>query len=392
MRNKKILFVEICNYEDFPIGGYLSFAKQMLSSFGNQLLLVGLSTDETAVGEWTKKKINGIEYDYFSVMYSNSDSRKSLIPARLKSYLAVRKYRDKILSKGINNVFIQTPEVLFAFQNSEIKNICTRIPGVENPMRISRYWYGKYFASLYDILFYKLVKKSSVIFASADSNSIKKFIDDGKGVLSAEKVIQFPTRVNTEIFFPKNMQNSRKSINIEKDHILITTTGRLNKFKGWEFMIDCFFEFNKIYNNSKFVLIGDGEDRNRIEEKIIHMKLESKVFIAGRVNHHKLSQYLGASNLYIMGSYIEGWATSLVEAIASGIPVCVTDFSSASDLVENGLNGYIVKEHNKEEFVKSMIDCLKFSKNDLEKKSLSVIESMSVSNLKSSILKYWKLI
>ena len=391
MKDKRILLVEICNYTDYPIGGYLSFAKQMLSSFDNQLLLVGLSTDETTVGEWSKKEINGIEYDYFSVMHSNFNSRKSLIPARLKSYLAVKKYRDKILSKGVDNVFIQTPEVLFALQKSKIKNICTRIPGVENPMRISRYWYGKYFASLYDFLFYKLVKKSSVIFASADSSAIKKFIDDGKGVLSAEKVIQFPTRVNTEIFYPKNKGNCRELLKLDKNEILITTTGRLNKLKGWEFMLDCFSEFNKIYNNSKFVFIGDGEDRNKIEKKIINMKLESKVSIAGRVNHDKLSQYLGASNLYIMGSYVEGWATSLVEAVASGIPVCVTDFSSASDLVENGRNGYIIKDHNKAKFVNSMIDCLNLSKNDLMQKSLG-LENMSISNLKKSILIHWRLI
>jgi glycosyltransferase involved in cell wall biosynthesis len=391
MKGKRILLIEICNYTDYPIGGYLSFAKQMLSSFGNQLLLVGLSSDETTVGEWSKKEINGIEYDYFSVMHSNFSSRKSLIPARLKSYLAVRKYRNKILSKGVDNIFIQTPEVLFALQKSKIKNICTRIPGVENPMRISRYWYGKYFASLYDFLFYKLVKKSSVIFASADSNAINKFIDDGNGVLSVEKVIQFPTRVNTEIFYPKNKESCRESLNLDKDDILITTTGRLNKLKGWEFMLDCFLEFNKIYNNSKFVFVGDGEDRNKIEKKIINMKLESKVSIAGRLNHDKLSQYLGASSVYIMGSYVEGWATSLVEAIASGIPVCVTDFSSASDLVENGLNGYIIKDHNKDKFVKSMINCLNLSKNDLEQKSLT-LESMSVSNLKKSILKHWRLI
>lgn len=391
MNAKRILLIEICNYTDYPIGGYLSFAKQMLSSFGNQLLLVGLSSDETTVGEWSKREINGIEYDYFSVMYSDLDSRKSLIPARLKSYFAVMKYRKKILSKGVDNVFIQTPEVLFALRKAKIKNICTRIPGVENPMRISRYWYGKYFAGLYDTLFYNLVKKSAVIFASADAHAISKFIEDGKGVLSSEKVIQFPTRVNTEIFYPKIKEICRESLKLDTNDILITTTGRLNKHKGWEFMLDCFSEFNQIYSKSKFVLIGDGEDRKKIEKKIISMKLESKVSIVGRVNHEKLSQYLGASNLYIMGSYVEGWATSLVEAVASGIPVCVTDFSSASELVENGRNGYIIKDHNKAKFVNSMIDCLNLSKSDLMQKSLG-LENMSISNLKKSILIQWRLI
>ena len=160
---KKILLVEICNYEDYPIGGYLSFAKQMLSSFDNQLLLVGLSTDETTVGEWSKKEINGIEYDYFSVMHSKTNSRKSLIPARLKSYLAVRKYRDKILSKGVDNVFIQTPEVFRSKIRDNLNNIINNEKkainiekGIYNyciqeakNRKIVRKWDNRFFTQLY---------------------------------------------------------------------------------------------------------------------------------------------------------------------------------------------------------------------------------------------------
>ncbi len=54
---KKILFIEICNYKDYPLGGHLSFAKHILSAFGNQLALVGCTTDDTPIGKWTKKKI-----------------------------------------------------------------------------------------------------------------------------------------------------------------------------------------------------------------------------------------------------------------------------------------------------------------------------------------------
>lgn len=390
MEEKKILFIEICNYTDYPIGGYLSFAKQMLSSFNNQLLLVGLATDNTPIGKWVKKEINGIEFEYFAVMHSKKNSHKSLIPGRLRSFIAVRKYRNEILAKDIDNVFIQTPEVLFALKNSGIRNLCTRIPGVENPMKISRYWYGKYFSILYEYLFYKIVNKSNVVFASADSKAIEKFIMDGKGVLAAKKVIQFPTRVNTSIFYPKNKEDCRNNINLDKDDILITTTGRLNKLKGWDFMLDCFAEFQRMNTKAKFIFIGDGEDRNKIEKKIRNLNLESKVFITGRINHERIAQYLGASDLYIMGSYIEGWATSLVEAIASGIPVCVTDFSSANDLVENGVNGYIIQNHDKRNFINAMVKCLNISKDVLNQKAAG-LENMAVSNLKAAILKHWKL-
>ncbi len=67
MTDKKILLIEICNFTDYPIGGYLSFAKQMLTAFGNQLALVGLATDDMPVGEWVKREIDGVVYDYFAI-------------------------------------------------------------------------------------------------------------------------------------------------------------------------------------------------------------------------------------------------------------------------------------------------------------------------------------
>ena len=56
---KKILFIELCNYCDYPTGGHLSFALHMLGAFGNQLKLVGITTEnECEVGKWCKKDIN----------------------------------------------------------------------------------------------------------------------------------------------------------------------------------------------------------------------------------------------------------------------------------------------------------------------------------------------
>ncbi len=64
----KILFVELCNFCDYPTGGHLSFALHLLAAFGDELKLVGINTEDNFVsekGKWTKKNINGIEYDFF---------------------------------------------------------------------------------------------------------------------------------------------------------------------------------------------------------------------------------------------------------------------------------------------------------------------------------------
>lgn len=78
MTDKKILLIEICNFTDYPIGGYLSFAKQMLTAFGNQLVLFGLATDDVPVGEWIKREIDGAMCDYFEVAKFTTEENKFL--------------------------------------------------------------------------------------------------------------------------------------------------------------------------------------------------------------------------------------------------------------------------------------------------------------------------
>jgi hypothetical protein len=63
---KRILIIDFCNYQDYPIGGYLSFAKILMETFGNDLALVGITTQiSDPVGKWFKKVINGFNYDFF---------------------------------------------------------------------------------------------------------------------------------------------------------------------------------------------------------------------------------------------------------------------------------------------------------------------------------------
>ena len=387
----KILFIEICNYDDFPIGGYLSFAKQMLTAFGNQLSLVGMSTDDTPVGKWVKKDINGISYDYFSVRKVKKSSKKSWIPARLISYFAVRKYKKQIFSLGIDNVFVQTPEVLFAIKGCKIKNLCTRIPGIENPLSLSRYWYGKYFAKIFDFFFFKELKKINVILASADKNAITGFLKRGKNILNEKKVIQFPTRINRDIFSPSSKINARNKLKIDTSKIIIATTGRLSTLKGWEFMLEAFIEFKKKFPESLFVFLGDGEDRQKIEDFIKTNNIKESVILAGRLSHYDLSLYLNAADIYVMGSYAEGWATSLVEAIACAKPIVCTNFSSADELVNNDYNGFIIESHNISLFTDSMIKCFDIPKENLLLKS-NEMQKYASSNLKNSILGNWKLL
>lgn len=387
----KILFIEICNYKDYPIGGYLAFAKQMITAFGGDLAIVGMSSDETPVGVWTKKEIDGVVFDFFSVMQIKITHKKALIPGRLRSYLAVRKYRKRIFQVEYKNVFIQTPEVLFALSKIPMTNLCTRIPGVENPMTISRYWYGKYFAKAFDYFYFKALMKSNVVLASADTKAINDFLKRGNGKLSAESVIQFPTRVNTEIFKPREKLQARLKLGFGETTTIIVTSGRLSKLKGWELLLQSYVLILEKYPDSKFVFLGDGEDREKIEEYLRTNSLINNVELVGRVDHHTLAQYLNAADVFVMGSFVEGWSTSLVEAIASAKPVVCTDFSSADELITQGDNGFIVYERNPRKFCEGIISALDIPENRLTERAAEM-EKYAVVHLKRDIISLWKLI
>jgi len=385
---KRILIIDFCNFEDYPIGGYLTFAKNMIFAFGNDIALVGITTDkEDPVGKWFKKSIGGVSFDFFAFAHYSKATTKHIVPDRLASYLFVKYYKKKILALKFCNVFIQRPEILLAVKKFGFSNICYCFAGLENPLAISKYKYAHYLAEYFDSIFFQSLSKLSVILASGDENAIQEMLIRSKGLIARTSVTQFPSRINTEIFKEFDRTEARKILNLPESSQIIITTGRLSELKGWQFMIDCFNNFEKQKKRSLFYIIGEGEDRLKIEAYIKDNELSDKVFITGTKTASDVSLFLNAADLFIMGSYKEGWSTSLIEAIACGTPCCVTDFSSAKEIIVEGQNGYVISDHNVEEFVSGMCKAIELPRPVFRENVLA----FSMDKLKSDITKIWEL-
>ena len=387
--SKKILIIDYCNFEDYQIGGHLSFAKNLLSAFTNDLALVGITTNKNdKTGKWFRKTINGVTYDYFALTKYNKSRTKHLCPDRLKSYLLLRLYKKRIVKINIQNVFVQRHEILPAIINFGFRNICYRFPGLESPLGISKYWFGKYFAGKFDKVFFNSLNKANLVLASGDESAIMEMVKRSDGVLQRSSIIKFPTRINTDIFKPLDKLEARKKLNLSMTSTIIVTTGRIAHFKGWEFMVDCFALFEKEVSDSKLYFIGEGEDFNELQNYIANNNLTKNVLLVGEKGPEIISLYLNASDLFIMGSLKEGWSTSLSEAIACGVPACVTNFSSAKEIIDQGKNGYVVDERNKDIFLQNMLKALKIPRPvNIENANL-----FSTDRLKEDILKHWELI
>lgn len=388
---KKILMIDFCNFEDYPIGGQLSFAKNLMLSFGSELKLVGITTIKSdPIGKWFKKEINGTHYDFFALAQYNKTKTKHLIPDRMAAFFLIRRHKKQLLKSNWQNVFIQRPEILWSVKSFGFKNICYRFPGVESALKFSKYNHARYFANYFDNKFLSSIKIAKIILASADEPAIKSMIAKSRKYIKDNSIIKFPTRFNDNIFRPHKKSITRNDLGIDNDLIVVTTTGRLCWGKGWKFMIDCFAEFHKKIPNSIFYFIGEGEDVEKLNKYVLFKNLETKIKITGKKSPSEIARFLNASDLYIMGSYKEGWSTTLVEALACGVPICTTNFSGAKEIVTTGLSGFVIETHDVLTFSKKMAEATKLDRSILPIES--DVKKYAVSALKEDLLNHWQLI
>lgn len=122
-------------------------------------------------------------------------------------------------------------------------------------------------------------------------------------------------------------EEDRKLFRLEKgwdeDTIVIGHVGRIDKAKNQMFLIDVFQKFHEKNQHSILVLVGDGNYRSKVEEKVCNLHLENCVQIEGRRSN--VQDYLRAFDVFVFPSIREGLPLSVIEAQAAGLPCVLSD-------------------------------------------------------------------
>ncbi len=352
------LYIETCNFDDFPMGGRLSFAKRMVQAFGSRLALVGLSTDDTPIGRWVTRTFDGKVCDFLSVGRFEKSPRKPLVPMRARLYWAMKKHREHILSIPARAVFMSAPEVLLATSKWGWENICFCFAGLESPLYMPRYRWAKFLAGIFDSHFLSALQSVDLMLAAATESAIRTFVAKTRGRIREESIFAFPTRVDLDVFHPTDQACAREDLGVPSNVPVFVTVGRLNQVKGWDLVIDAFRLLLTQGDNAHLYLIGDGEDRGKVEQKIRRYALSERVHLTGYLNSRQIAAYLNAANVFVLGSFFEGWPTAMVEALATGKAIVSTSVGAAARLIDSGKNGYIVERRDARLFCRAMVEAL----------------------------------
>ena len=180
---------------------------------------------------------------------------------------------------------------------------------------------------------------------------------------------------NTEVYFkenlPKNLKKKVVLLNnaIDFNHFVkkeeriqlqvkkivnLVTIGGLTKLKNQIFLLDVMKELNKRgVGKYRLTIIGDGLMRTAIENKISKNQLRDAVRLVGLTD--KVEDFLKKSDLYVYACVKEGFGLTIIEAMASGLPVVCLDGGGNRDIIEEGKNGFMIQEQNAEKFADKII-------------------------------------
>lgn len=151
-----------------------------------------------------------------------------------------------------------------------------------------------------------------------------------------------------------------------KDKPIIVSVGRLKPHKGMFELIEA-FSMLKHEIDARLVILGEGDDRSRLEGLIDRLGLEDDIALLGFMDNP--FSFMKHADLFVLASHFEGLPNVLIQALALGVPVVATDSpGGVRELLGDGKYGRLVPLHRREMLAQGMME-------ELRKKESAVRES-----------------
>jgi glycosyltransferase involved in cell wall biosynthesis len=131
--------------------------------------------------------------------------------------------------------------------------------------------------------------------------------------------------------------------------------GRIDYRKGLFDLMKCAKRVCEERPDMSFVLAGSGPLTGLLSKEAGRLGVEKKVSLLGYVSKTRLVRLYQNASVFILPSYYEGLPTVMLEAMACGVPVVATSIAGHTDVISNGLNGFLVPVSDSEQMAKCIL-------------------------------------
>lgn len=146
----------------------------------------------------------------------------------------------------------------------------------------------------------------------------------------------------------------------KKQKFSIISAGNMIKSKNFDITIKVVKDLSEIYKDIHLTIVGEGAEREKLEELVKKLKLEDTVDFTGYLNNDDVLDYMGKSEIFLMPSSPEGFGIVYAEAMHNKCITIGTKNEGIDGFIINGKNGFLV--NTDEEEITNLID--KIYKNE----------------------------
>lgn len=196
----------------------------------------------------------------------------------------------------------------------------------------------------------------------AISENVRRILIEGG--IPDEKIRVVPSGVDFEKY--KNLRPvSREELKCSKDAIVIGQVAALAAHKDQTTLIKAVSLLKPQFPRVELVLVGDGPEHGKLERLVQALGLSSSVKFLGFQKDPL--RYMAGFDIFCLSSKEEGLGTSLLDAMAMGVPVVGTKAGGIPELIEHRVTGYLARAQDPDHLARTLAAALKEAKEIRDK-------------------------
>jgi len=287
--------------------------------------------------------------------YEKRDFETRLFKANKNTFVLDKKLKKAILTKKSDVIFhfhggwILTYFSLSYFLNKHSIPYIITPHGAYNTIAMQR---SKWIKKVYFKLFERTVL----------NNSYKIHLIGESEIIGLQKMYKNSKTELIPYGFEATQTTSVEKIN--NTDFVIGFVGRLDIYtKGLDLLVNSFKEFQKGRSNAKLWIIGDSEEKVRLENLIKKNNISKKTTLWGKQFGEDKIKLMQQMDVFVHSSRNEGLPTSVLEACDLGIPVAVTKATNMGTSIESTNAGIVINNEDKYALTKAFLDLYKKKEN-----------------------------
>lgn len=263
----------------------------------------------------------------------------------------------------------------FIHCHSPIGGVCSRIVGAQLNTKVIYTAHGFHFykgASIFNWFVYypieKILSKYTDLIITINKEDFE-FSKKNFGQNKTEFIYGIGVDINKYNKKSHLKEDLKNSLGINENDIIILSVGELNKNKNHKIIIKAFSNFKD--KNIHYIICGKGKLESYLFDLSNEIGISNQVHFLGY--RDDVSEIYKISDIFAFPSFREGLSVSLMEAIATGMPVVCSNIRGNTDLVEDQYNGFIIRSNDSSQYADKFMKLI----DDMELRNFMSINGLN---------------